>query len=275
VSKEAFEESRTQGNPDALYLFSVGGRSYPYTDYERELTIEGITYQPIAIDRDSINTSGTLDKSQLRVRMPRSEDIPQLFRIFPPSDVVSLIIYEGHHEDPDLQFLCIWSGRVLGCGHQGTTAELTCEPVSTSLRRSGLRRRWQYTCPLVLYGAECGLNKDDHFITTTASAMQGAYMSFSAGWNGSYDAARFVGGVVSWTYDGAIYMRSILKVDAANNKLLLDGVVQNISVGASVKVYLGCAHTLSACTELGNILNFGGQESIPKQNPIGYANRFF
>ena len=57
----------------------------------------------------------TLDKSTLKVSMDIGTDLAELFRIYPPSSVVTLTIFEGHIDDPDGEFLAVWAGltRVL------------------------------------------------------------------------------------------------------------------------------------------------------------------
>lgn len=59
------------GEPVELYLFATGDSTqYAYTDGEREITLDGVTYVPIPIERGRISSSAGLDKTQMTVTAP-------------------------------------------------------------------------------------------------------------------------------------------------------------------------------------------------------------
>src|SRR5690606_25380278 len=142
---------------------------YAYTDAETAVVFEGITYVPIPISRSAVKASGTLDKSALKVSVPINAEIAELFRIYPPAQVVTLVIRQGHIGDPDSEFLVHWSGRVLSTERKDSECEFSCEPIATSMRRTGLRRHYQIGCPHVLYGPRCRASKA--LATTVAEAL--------------------------------------------------------------------------------------------------------
>ena len=273
---EQFEESRAKGQPIVLFLFMYGDSAnsfYAYTDAEQPVEYNGHTYQPIPIDCDPVSASGTLDKASLTITTPKTTGLAELYRIYPPSQVVNGVIYTGHFGDPDAEFKAIWTGRVLSCSREQNEAKFTCEPVSTSLKRNGLRRRYQYGCPHVLYGPSCRANKAAATRTAAATAVAGLSVSLNPGWNGSFAATSFIGGMVEYVTSEGTQIRTILQ--AASGGVQLAGVPRGLEPGMPIDVILGCKHTVDDCRNLhNNILNYGGQPWIPTKNPIANVSQY-
>jgi hypothetical protein len=287
------EGSRHQAQPTNLFLFVYGdgGKSYfAYTDAEQAITsgIDGdgdpIVYQPVPISRGSYTSSGTLDKSTIEIGIPQDLPLAELFRVYPPSQVVSLIIYQGHTNDPEGEYLACWSGRVLSCSREDNEAKLSCEPISTTMKRPGLRRPYQYGCPHVLYGSECRANKSAATRTVTPIAIDGTVLTLPTNFDLTARKPKYLGGMVRWVSDGDTVLRTILRVTGANSNVLsLSGVISGLAAGAPVSVTLGCNHQAGVgpqpngdCHPLhNNIQNFGGQMWIPTKNPIGLRNQYW
>lgn len=279
MSFESYEESRAKGQPVDLYFFKYGSAAnayYAYTDAEQEVTFGGIVYRPITIKRANFTSSGTLDKTALKVNCPINTDISVLFSVYPPGQVVTLIIRQGHVNDPAQEYKVIWTGRVIQCERDGSEATLTCEPVATSMRRAGLRRNYQLTCPHVLYGAQCKANKLTATITIPAiSLSQGTRITLNDGWSGSISPAKYIGGMVEWATANGPEQRTILQIVDLKT-LVLSGPTTGLSAGTNIDVSLGCNHQMGVgpqpdgdCGPLhNNIQNFGGQPWIPTANPI-------
>lgn len=272
MSFDEFEDSRCQGQPVDLYYFVYGTTAssyYAYTDAEQPLEIAGVTYQPKPIDRGALNTSGTLDKSALEVKIPVSSELAELFRIYPPSRSVTLIIRQGHVGDVEEEFNVIWSGRVLSSSREDSEVTLTCEPLSTALRRSGLRRCYQYSCPHALYGGHCMASKLVATIAATVISTSGTTVILDSGWGGAHDPLKYIGGMIQWETPRGPEIRTILRITSGGNKLLLSGTTHFLSNGDEISVSLGCEHNLEDCENLHhNVQNFGGQPWIPLSNPI-------
>lgn len=287
-----YQDSREDGNPVQLFLFRFGAESneyYGYTDHTDELTVDHggsvgtLIYVPVPIERDAIASNGTLDKSALKVRTDVGTDLAELFRVYPPAAVVALTIYEGHLDDPDDEFVVTWAGKVVAASRNRGELELSGEPVSTSMRRPGLRRHYQYGCPHALYSVGdglCNADKTAATVTGTVDAIAGATVTLDAGWEGAFDPAKFLGGLLEWTpVDASTDRRTILRV--SGDTLSLSGIPRNLELADSVDVILGCNH--DAFTEDGgdcqglhdNILNYGGCKWIPTKNPIGTFNNYF
>lgn len=282
------EESRFAGEPVNLYLFRYGDMDAEvvgYTDAEIRIPHNGILYTQIPIDRSKITSSGTLDKANVTITTPQDSALARLYLIYPPSSVTTLIMRQGHINDPDADYRVVWSGRVISCALKGSKAEFTCEPVTTALRRNGLRRRYQYGCPHVLYGDQCRASKIAATTVVEVEAVAGARITLPLGWVAPARAQKFVGGLCEWTnVAGGREIRTILKVENGGTRFLLAGTTRGISVGTSVAMSLGCNHKAGIaaqpdgdCGPLhANILNFGGQMFIPFKSPIAFGvNNFY
>lgn len=270
------EASRTLGRPAELYYFRFGSDPaafFSYTDVEFPVVFEGVTYEPIPIKRGNVVASGSLDKTRLSVRVPLSSGIAELFRVYPPGQVVTLTIRGGHLSDGDADFPVLWVGRVLQCSRDnnpGPEGDLSCEPSSTSMRRTGLRRHYQLSCPHVLYGegdGQCNASRALSTVTVPVQAVSYTGITLLAGWAGAIDPKKYVGGILTWVTPYLREQRTILRVPTPTT-LVLAGPTVGLVALADVEVSLGCNHQLSDCELLhNNILNYGGQHAIPLKNP--------
>ena len=266
-----YEGSRDSGQQIELWDFVYGeaGQTYRYTDGDRELLYATNLYSPLSIERTVIETKGKLSGREIKVKVPSTSEIAQLFRIFPPGRVVSVVLRQGHDITPhsDDNYGVVWTGRVLEASRSETTTTLTCEALSAGMRKPGLRRHYQWPCPLVLYGTQCGATKTA--IPTTVTGITGNKITVTDGFLGAYTAADFIGGMVDWQGSSGTEARGILRVEGTN-VIVLAGPPIGLATSDPMNVYLGCPHTLAGCQNLhGNAVNFGGHPWIPTAgNPV-------
>ena len=153
--------------------------------------------------------------------------------------------------------------------------KFTCEPVSSALRRSGLRTNYQRTCQKALYGAKCGVPQASFTINKIAQAVASPFLTLPSGWNGAVSANKYLNGDIWWVNTaGRTEYRMILRIDSPT-VLLLDGDCTSLTSGMTVSMSLACNHLMDDCSILfSNINNFGGQPWIPLKNPFGITNNF-
>lgn len=284
MSFDDFESSRALGKPIYLYYFRYGPADsayYAYTNAETAVafTVPGETsprtFEPKTITHGEIISSGNLDRSNLEVKAAAADNIVPTAGRF-SSAVTTLRIFEAH--DGESGYALAWAGRVLGKSSPDVEDVLTCEPASTSLRRIGNRRNFQYRCPLALYGPECRASLSAVSADRTTVAVNGARVTLASGWNGSLAREKFLAGIVSWTKDGREESRMIVGVDVDENAnlILLSSSASHLEEGMTVSVAPGCNHLMEDCAGVhDNILNFGGDAWIPTQNPLGLNNNFY
>ncbi len=251
---------------------------FAFTNAEYPIRKDGVVYRSIAIDVDAIEETGTLDKTSLRVRMERGTEIDDLILRFPPAQPLSLRIFQGHADsDPSEPgaFPARWAGRVLSASDDFNEIDLTCEPLITSLKRPGLRRNYQIRCPHVLYGPQCGASRKAATVVREVQEAGGTRIRIDAPLPKSGD--RYVGGTVEWRApDGAHELRAVKSVSDDRLVIGIRGPVGEMPTGTKVQVTLGCAKSTYACREIhNNILNFGGQPGIPRDNPLSSKNVFY
>lgn len=296
-----FESSRRNGRKVSLYLFVHGdapGAYHAYTSAEQPISHASlsdpetgdpimVTYQPVAVTRGAINASGNLDKSSLQLRFQRDIEVVELFRVYPPSQVVTMTIREGHVNDADGEFLVVFAGKVLSVGREGSEAVINTEPVTSSMRRPMPMRNYQRGCNLALYLQGPGLcNADKAAATTLTTVVEigTTTIKLAAGWNGAIDPTKYRKGLVEWTTPaGNREIREILAVAGDGVTLSVSGLIRGLSVAQGINVSKGCNHQpddcetqhIEAVTGAPNIINYGGCDWIPLKNPIGYNNQFY
>jgi len=267
VTYAAQEISVQSGAPVELYTFSYGSSVWRYTSRESDYTdasvSPNVTYTSAAIGRSAIEASQEQARNSLKLTMPRSLAVAELFRVSPPTEAVALTVRRVHRGDT-ASVVVAWMGRVLGCAFNRATAELNCEPITVSLARTGLRRIYGKACPHVLYGASgCRLSKTDFDHATTVSAISGVTLTV-----GSIGAYNYSGGFVEWVDDAGDTQRRFIESHSSTALTLLQAFV-GIATSDAVTIYPGCDHTLTTCdTTFSNSANYGGWPWIPTKNPF-------
>ncbi len=264
MTYDLYEESLQSGEPVELYQFQFGSNTYRYTSAKDAVTAQGNTWQPAYLKRGSIDFGTEKGRNNLKIDTVRSFPIADLYRITPPSDVILLTVYRKHTGDDET--VVIWTGRVLVVDFEASSAKITCEPVTTSLKRTGLRRLYQRQCPHVLYGTSCGVNKATFAVPTTLSAVNGTTLNSAT--FGLYTDGYFAGGYFDFVQGGVTERRFITEHTGTQIKINLPLI--GLSSGDAITAYPGCPHTMSACSgTFNNLNNYGGFPYIPSKNPFG------
>lgn len=276
------QASRSKAKPVFLFRFAVQEQVFTYTSALRPITLptgpegadEVYEPKPIHLPNDLVNT-GTLERTSVEIKMAGDNPVSMLFHQFPPSDAVTAVVFQMHIDDEDAEYLAVFTGKIVSRRLEGQVASVVCEPASITMKRPGLRRRYQHGCPHVLYGAACRANKESFTVTATVTSVSGGTIGFGSGWNGSFAEGRFAYGLCEFTEGGVTVIRTILRVNETPNTLVLAARIPGLSPGKSVKLSLGCNHQLDGCAVFNNQPNFGGMPWIPTQNPIGMNNQFY
>ena len=259
------------GRPIDLYEFARSHLRWRYTSADRVVSHGGVDYQPAAIERGRIEATRELARSRLTITMARDNPVADMYRVAPPSEVVTAIIRQVHVGDDESAVL--WTGRVVGVEWRGVRAELSLEPIYTSIRRMGLRRRYQRACPHVLYGAGCNISRETWRLDSTATSISGLTV-LAAGVNTQPDGY-YAGGYIEWiTPYGVAERRHI--ASHVGPALELTASPAGLATGQAIRVYPGCDHTLATChSKFANAANYGGMPYIPIRNPFGGFNPIY
>lgn len=266
MSFSTYEASLANGQPVELYEFRYGpgaGDIIRLTSADEDITVGTDTYTSISIERDSFSEDGDPDDGDtLNLVLPHDSPLADLYRVQPPETTVTAKIRAMHRHDPAQQITAVWSGRVVGVAWEYPEMKVGCERISTSLKRTGVRARYQRQCRHVHYGSGCRLNRVDWEASGEVLAMPTVtqlQVAEAAGFADGY----FTGGFID--VDGT--MRLI--IGHAGDLLTLSRQLLGLSVGDTVKAYPGCDRSAATCdAKFANIDNYGGFDFIPGKGPF-------
>ena len=257
------EASVQTGRPVELYEFLDGATAYRYTSADGDVSYGGNTYTAVPIARGAVEATSEVARLALEITCTRDLSVLDLFAVAPPEQVVLITLRRLHAGDGEA--VIMWMGRILNVTLNNSAAEIHCESVYTSLKRTGLRRLYQKICPHVVYGTGCGLTRATYKATKTVSTVSGT--TITVGSIGVADGY-YAGGYLEWTSSGVIHRRSVQS--QTGGAIVISFPIPGITTSASVDLYPGCDHTLSTCAvKFSNSPNYGGMPFFPQKNPFG------
>lgn len=259
MSYAALETSTQDGAPVELYTFAQGTQFWRFTTAPDPVTYAAVEYTPSSVSRDRIKQTSDVLKDSLKLEFPRGDAFASQFLGFAPDTVTTVTIMRGHVGDNE--FIPYWKGRVIAAVASGNKIELACESVFSSIRRPGLRARYELACRHALYSARCGVNLEASQDTGVTSVVSGVTISVpaAAGFADGY----FTGGMIKAPDESTRFI-----VAHTGAVLTVQRPIAGLAVGATVRLYPGCDHLQSTCAgKFNNLDNFGGFPWIPIRNP--------
>ncbi len=252
------------GYPIEIYEFKRGvSETFFLTSHDEPVTFQSNIYVPTQLERASVEQNTEIERAELKIKIQRDATILDNFVAYPPTEIMTLTIFRKHGNDVAEEFVTVWKGRVLTVEWSGSQATIACEPVFTSLKRPGLRRKFQSQCPHILYGAECALNNLAFQVIGTVSAISLNVVSAPEWIAGGFD-----GGYLVFESN---QFRSVVADDGAGTLTLVSPFV-GLEIGSLVEGFPGCAHDLTDCdVKFANVINYGGFPYVPGRNPFGGA----
>lgn len=251
--------------PKELYRFTEGSQVWTFTSSDADEIYSGETYYSITIGRDESEQKNELSKANINVTVSLDNEMGRRWMKSILDTAVGLTIFSKDVESGDVSV--IWKGRLASVKPDTSSIKLVFESVFTSLRRPGLRGKYQRSCPHVLYGRGCNLDKDDFAVSSAITAVSGATVTATAaalqpdGW--------YNGGMIQGP-DGAL--RFVLAHVGSTLTLIrsLDSVSESFANGGlAVNIYPGCDRSKETCkNKFNNLNNYGGFPFIPLDNPM-------
>lgn len=263
------ESSVDGGRPILFYAFTLGSVVWRYTSAEDELTLSGNVYKPAAIDHDAIKQTGETVNDALRITSPAWIGPAQVYMAGAPSRAIQLTIFSKHFSDPEAVIVYMGEVSQINFPMPGK-ATITCETLTSTMKREGLRMAWQRSCPYALYDTvTCKVSKAAFGVNFTVLGIDGLTLTVELA---SARASEFFNnGFLEWSHPlrGAEYL-------AIDSHALTAGVVTlvllsypgDLFVGATGTVYPGCNFTPTNCQTFGNYDNYGGVPDLPGKSPF-------
>ena len=264
------ETSNESGAPVELYEFTYGNTHWYYTSGDEDVTYQSKTYISTVMTREALKESGEINQANLTITVQRDNEVADLFRLYPPAEVVMVKISRYHRDDAEV--IIPWVGRILNVEWRDGLATLHTEPVFTSILRNGLHRFYQRQCPHLLYGAQCGLSRSAFKVSATVINVINNVIQVN-------EAAQQIDGYFAGGYIAFVNMsgstENRLITDHTSIDLTLPAAVPGLAAGDAIELYPGCDHVLNTCdTKFSNSLNYGGYPWIPTLNPFGGTTLF-
>jgi uncharacterized phage protein (TIGR02218 family) len=263
---ETIEQSNQDGRPIYLYAFVLGAAAWRYTSADADITVDGYLWKAVPISDDGVKLTGDAATDGLTITAPNTIAPVQMFFGMPPSQAIIVRIY--HYHEGDNEAVLGYYGEVMQVNQpQPGMATITCDTISASMRRDGLRLAWQRTCPYALYDEiTCKVDKSVHALNLTVADVVGGTVYFN-GMDGVADGV-LNGGFIEWEHPsrGTEFLAIETQVQSTCEMF---GVADAIYFGLVVKAYPGCNRTMGQCADkFNNLDNYGGVPDMPGKSPF-------
>jgi hypothetical protein len=272
MSYPLIEVSQDNGRPVELYQIAYTNNVWRYTSAPYTIQYLGDTYVPFPIMRSDIEPSAEINKAQINITLSVATTLADVFRVSPPSELVSVTIFAEHYEDNG--FITVWKGHIRNAEWGGNAdLILTSDNIFSSLQRVGIRRRCQLQCPFVLYGELCGVDREGWDEETTVTSISGVSLivPIAIGKINSW----YAGGYVTWVHSvrGNVEKRMVRASVGSTGLLTLSSLPVGLPVGHAITLYAGCSHTLDGANgcilKFNNHPRYGGTPFMPTKKPFG------
>lgn len=253
------EASVNSGKPVELYEFRYNVDYWRYTSGPEEIEYLGYDYTPELIQRNDLEISDNHFKNELEIVVGRDNLFATQFIQSPLDGIVYLKIYRGHGAD----FVTYWNGVINAFVFNSDEIKIIARPRTSSLVRTGVRRKYQKLCNHPLYGVGCGVNQESYKVASTIANISTNGLTITS--------AAFATKADGWFLAGKIVVGDAerLITSHSGSTITINRKMVNVLPGNSFTAYAGCDHTLAICkSKFNNLLNYGGQPWIPNKNPF-------
>lgn len=251
-----------------LYKFVENSNSWFYTSGATAEVYSGDTYLPLAgTSRTDTQVKNELSKANVDVTLPLSSELGMRHLRAIVEAFVGLTIYSKNEVGT---VRVEWKGRLSGVRPDGAVIKLVFESIFTSLRRPGLRRRFQRTCPHSLYGRACGLDMEDWGALGDVTTVAGVTVVMA---NAAFFPDQYYRQGIIKASDGTLrfitnHVGNTLTLIRPLDQLSLDFATAPLATDATI--YPGCNRLKETCKDtFDNILNNGSFPWLPTKNPVG------
>lgn len=267
---DAQEQSVFGGAPGEFYLFALGTTAWYLTSGDAVVAIDGHVYTPDQVQREQVEHSGEEWSGNLDIALPRAHAIAVLLDGLAPVIPLTLSVFRKHRADPAVvQFF--GPSECVSVSFKGPTATLTFAPISRVLKRQVPALAFQNQCPLALYGARCGIDREAVSGGVQLYRVNGVVTEVSAA---TISADEFAGQDDGWFRNGFIELASGEKRFIVAHVGTLITLMYAFPAGAvavddEVLAYAGCDRTEDTCdSKFNNLDRHLGYCRIPYRNPF-------
>ena len=248
-----------------LIVFELGTNNFHYAIAETDILVDEVDYISAPIERESYAETGEISKSSLTLNMPNSFQFAENVLKTTLETPLLVTVYEVETDGyvGISKPFVIWRGRVAGKELNGDLISLQCDSVFSSLRRPGLRAKYEFNCRHTVFDHGCRLSEGVWRHNTEVVSVTGNNIKVES-INGK--TTDYLGGIII----DSISTEQRLIIAQDKTSLTVNRPFADIIVGSSVVLIPGCDGTREICkNKFKNHLNFGGWPYIPTVNPFG------
>ena len=246
-----------------LYRFAQDTNVWFFTSSSKPASYDSNTYEPIPIGRSIIEGRGELSKANIEITISILNTVARGWMNRESDAILTVTVYE----QSVLGTYVIWKGRLASITPQDADIKFVFESVFTSLRRPGLRARYQRICRHALYFSGCNLDMNDFGVVRSVTVANGAILTIPSAsgdpvgdyYTGMLKAPdgtfRFI---IAHSGSSITLARQISSLNAA------------VDIGPTdVTLYPGCDRSRSRCkNRFNNLPNNGSFPYMPPRNPF-------
>lgn len=255
-----YESSLESGAPLELYRVMYGSEVITLGSGDISAVHAGETYTPSTIKRSELSQTQEMNKAVLMLTTSKNNAIAELFRTGAPEFPVFITVFRQHSDLAGSDFIVAYKGRITSCRFTVFEAELNCEPIFTSLKRPGLRIKYEPTCANGLYDVGCTVNKEAYAVQGVVAVAQSRRV-FTIDAAGAFPSGYFVGGIL------VLQGQHMIAEHIGNVITLIRHSVAK--AGDPLTLYPGCDHQRMTCLErFNNVNNYKGFPWMADRNPF-------
>jgi hypothetical protein len=276
VTVDTIEASNQSSSPRELIAITHGATTYRIATGTRDVMYDNQIYTATAAARGEIGVPPVDDANvECEITLPIDHAFVRRYlkQLMPPLSIACTIrrlYYPGGETEQ------IWSGPItsMSCDDDDTLAtfrspSFASEAAVRKLPTISVGR----TCPHILYGAGCNVDRNNVLfkVTTTVISVNGRDVHVDIG-SLSADHWSDGGEIVHVATGDRMTIREQLYINNPPSSVVtlsLQDRMPDLKIGDSVEVYAGCDHIITTCHgKFDNRENFGGYPQLPSDNPF-------
>jgi hypothetical protein len=255
-----------------LYRIAIGARLWTLTSGDEEVDYASGAggalehYVPTPMGRGGVTVRNELTKANMEVRVPLTHELAVILLGSWLETITTITVFRQRASGTAV----IWKGRLTSTLPDENFAKMVFESIYTSMRRPGLRARFQKSCRHPLYGRGCDLDPEDFAQVATIDAITGRTLTVPEA--DLLADGFFTGGMVKAPDGTLTYVTSHVGAQLELNRISagLAAAFAADGPGTVITIYPGCDHSYATCAaKFSNDDNYGGFDYIPTKNPMG------
>lgn len=252
--------------PVDLFRIVMSPDVWTVTSASEEQFHNGELYRPVPSFRGEFEQKSEISRNSLELTLPLDHELAISLLTSFSEQIVTMTVFTKR----DVLIDVSWKGRLASSTPEEAGLKLVFESIFTSLRRPGLRARFQKSCRHALYGRGCLLDPEDFAVAGTLDDLEANVLIVPEA--GLVTNGFYIGGMLrspdstlSFITDHAAEAITLQRVPYS----LLTEFAES-GPGVAVTLYPGCDHSRMTClAKFNNLNNYGGFDFIPEKNPVG------